>query len=49
MLLNDEIQAVKNQYSQNQTMEDEEPLDKLHMLRKTNDPTSDAIICWLEK
>ena len=48
MLLNDGTQAVKNQYLQNWTMEDEGPLEKLYMLRKTNDSTSDAIIYWLE-
>ena len=49
VLLNDESQAVKNQSPQNHTMEDEESLDKLYLLRTPNDPTYVAIICWLEK
>ena len=49
VLLNDETHAVKNQYLENQTTEDEGALEELYMLRKTNDSTSDAIICWLEK
>ena len=46
---NDETQTVEKQYLQDQTMEDEGPLDKYYTSRNINDFASDVLICRLEK